>query len=110
MRPQNGQANQMGLSEIRVSCQTLNGLAQSINVRPEKIITALLALLAISGMDGRAQGDAGVAPGVQATQEDEKTIRVVVPGKFVVAGLAGVTGINFSLQVGCRESRVRKKA
>jgi hypothetical protein len=24
--------------------------------------------------------------------------------------VAGVTGINFSLQVGCRESRVRKKA
>jgi hypothetical protein len=54
-----------------------------MNVRPEKIITALLALLASSGTDGRAQADAGgEARDIKAIQEDEKTIRVVVPGQF----------------------------
>jgi hypothetical protein len=58
-------------------------LLSKMNVRPEKIMTALLGLLAISGIDGRAQEDAGaVAPNIKAIQEDEKTIRVVVPGQF----------------------------
>lgn len=46
-------------------------------------MTALLGLLAISRMDGRAQEEAGsVVPGIKAIQEDEKTIRVIVPGQF----------------------------
>ncbi len=50
---------------------------------PKKIMTPLLALLAISATDGRAQdefGDAG--PVIKAVQEDENTIRVIVPGQF----------------------------
>ena len=62
--------------------QTLDGLAQSMNVRPEKIMTVLLGLLAISGMDVRAQGDAGgEARDIKAIQEDEKTIRVMRDSK-----------------------------
>ena len=54
-----------------------------MHVHPEKIITAPLGLLAVSGVDGRAHGDAGdVAPAIKAMQEDEKTFRVIVPGQF----------------------------
>ena len=54
-----------------------------MNVRLEKIMIALLGLLVISGVDGRAQADTGgVVPAVKAIQEDEKTIRVIVPGQF----------------------------
>jgi hypothetical protein len=54
-----------------------------MNVRLEKITIALLALVACSGIDGRGQEDArGVAPAIKAVQEDDKTIRLVVPGQF----------------------------
>jgi hypothetical protein len=76
-----------GLSESEVSClmseKRSTTVLSKMNVRPKKIMTALLGLLAVSGIDGRAQTDAGgVAPGIKAAQEDEKTIRVIVPGHF----------------------------
>src|SRR5262245_3821184 len=46
-------------------------------------MTALLGLLTICGVGARAQSDArGVAPAIKATQENEQTIRVVVPAQF----------------------------
>jgi hypothetical protein len=54
-----------------------------MNVRLEKITTALLGVLAAAGIGGRAQTDAdGEARSIKAVQEDEKTIRVIVPGQF----------------------------
>ena len=75
-----------GLSENEVSGLISENAPPicSLNERaPQKIITALLGLLAISGTDGRAQADVeGVAQVIKAIQEDEKTIRVLVPGQF----------------------------
>jgi len=76
-------------------------LRSTMNVRLEKIMAALLALLAISGFDGRAQGDpGGVAAGIQAIQEDEETIRVVVAGQFetTFTRKKGFGGVWFDLQ------------
>ena len=47
-----------------------------MNVRLEKLIIALAALLAISGI-AHAQGDAGgAAPAIKAAQEDEEQFLV----------------------------------
>jgi hypothetical protein len=40
-----------------------------------------VALPAISGIDARGEDDR-VAPAIKAVQEDEKTVRVIVPGQF----------------------------
>jgi hypothetical protein len=72
-----------------------------MNARPEKIITALLVSLAISGIDGRAQRDAGgEVRDIKAIQEDEKTIRVIVPGRFETTFTArkGFGGVWFDLK------------
>jgi hypothetical protein len=54
-----------------------------MNVRLPKTMTALLGLLAVSGMRASAQADpGGLAAGIRAVQEDEKNIRVIVPGCF----------------------------
>jgi hypothetical protein len=54
-----------------------------MNARLETIRAALLGLLAICAMNGWAQEEAGgAARGIKAIQEDEKTIRVVVPAQF----------------------------
>ena len=54
-----------------------------MNVRLQKIMTALLGLLAISGLGERAQAaPGGLASGISAVQEDEKAIRVIAPGHF----------------------------
>ena len=42
----------------------------------------LVALPAISGIDARGEDDR-VAPAIKAVQEDEKTVRVIVPGNDV---------------------------
>ena len=48
-----------------------------MNVRLEKLIIALAALLAISGIIAHAQGDAGgAAPALKAAQEDEEQFLV----------------------------------
>jgi hypothetical protein len=60
-----------------------DGPGSSKNVRLQKIMTALLAVLVISGMSGRSQADpVELATDISAVQEDEKTIRVIVPGHF----------------------------
>jgi len=83
MRPQNG-PKQTGFPRAGsppTFGQTLDRLAPSMNLCPKKIMTVLLGLLAISGIDGRGEDSRG-APAIKAIQEDEKTIRVIVQGQF----------------------------
>ena len=50
----------------------------------KKIIAAFLGLLAVCRIEARAQDGVRIAARISATQEDEHTICVVVPGQFEI--------------------------